>query len=356
MTTNVFNKIRLRKAAVLFLFLLLLTASLTFFLYQTKNQAAISAECNSLTATGTVEAKQVLASFKVPGQITSLSVDEGNQVTQGQELALLDSRELTAKLNQAHGAYVATGAQAQQAADAVALTSQQVEAAIQQANAVVAQAKVGVTDANQQLERAQALHEANAISDKSLDDAQNNYDLAQGKLAEAQSGLEQALAARLQVQVAQSQQEAIVAQGQQAKGAVEEAQAYVDNTVLRAPLSGYITQKFLEQGEMVNAGTPILEITDMQHTYIKIFITEDKIGRVHLGQTAEITVAALPGRVLTGQVVWINNAGDFAVHKAVNEQHEHDVRSFEVKINVPNEDLALKTGMTASVTLVEEGL
>jgi HlyD family secretion protein len=253
------------------------------------------------------------------------------------------------------GAYEAASAQAKQAGSSVPLTCQQVETTIEQARAKVAQAEVGVTDARQQLERAQSLHDSGAISDKSLDDAKNNFDLAQNKLSEAQSGLDQALSARLKVQVAQSQYEATVGQSNQAGGAVEEAQAYVDNSILKAPISGYITQKLLEQGEMVNAGTPVLEITDIQHTYIKIFISESKIGRVKLGQAAEVTVDSFPERVFSGKVVWINNAGDFAVQRAVNEQYEHDLRSFEVKVDVPNQDLALKTGMTARVKLVEEG-
>ena len=119
-------------------------------------------------------------------------------------------------------------------------------------------------------------------------------------------------------------------------------------------MSGYITQKYLEEGELVNAGTPVLEITDIEHTYVKVFISETKIGRVHLDQEAEITVASFPDRVFPGRVVWINDAGDFAVRKAVNEQDEHDLRSFEVKIDLPNPDLVLKTGMTARVKLLEE--
>lgn len=355
MSADAFAKITRGKAAVLAIFLLIIAATLLLFFFQFKHQAAATLERDSLTATGTVEAKQVMASFKIPGQIAALYVDEGSKVEQGQELASLDKRELTAKLNQALGAFEAASAQARQAGSSVSLTSQQVEAAIEQARARVAQAEVAVTSASQQLERVQQLHDSGAVADKSLDDAKNNFELAQSQLKEAQSGLEQALSARLQIQVAQSQHEASIGQSNQAGGAVEEARAYLDNAVLKAPISGYITQKYLEQGEMVNAGTPVLEITDIEHTYVKIYISETKIGRVHLGQAAEVTVDSFPGRVIPGKVVWINNAGEFAVKKAVNDQHEHDIRSFEVKVDVPNPDLILKTGMTARVKLVEEG-
>jgi len=118
-------------------------------------------------------------------------------------------------------------------------------------------------------------------------------------------------------------------------------------------MSGYITQKYLQLGEMLNAGTPVFEITDLAHTYVNIYISEDKIGRVQLNQEAEITVDAFPERVFKGKVVLVNGAGEFAVKKAINEQYEHDIRSFKVKIDVPNSDLALKTGMTARVKIIE---
>ncbi len=355
MAAGAFADLDRKKTIIAVLFLAIIGLAGLLFMNHYRHQTLVQKEQESLTATGTIEAKSVLASFKVAGRIDSLSVDEGSYVEKGQELARLDTQEIAARLSQARGAHSAALAQVRQAADSVPLTSQQVETAIEQARAKVAQAEVGVQEASQSLERATALYESGAASAKSLDDAQNNYELAQNKLREAQSALDQALAARLKVQVAQSQYDAAVGQSEQAGGAVEEARAYLENTLLKAPMSGYITQKNLEEGELVNAGTPVLEITDIQHTYVKIFISETKIGRVHLDQEAEITVASFPDRVFPGRVVWLNNAGDFAVRKAVNEQDEHDLRSFEVKIDLPNPDLVLKTGMTASVKLLEEG-
>ncbi|NPV73207.1 MAG: efflux RND transporter periplasmic adaptor subunit [Pelotomaculum sp.] len=337
--------------AFLFLAIIALSALIIFSLH--RRQASLYEERDSLTATGTVEAKNVTASFKVAGKIEAIFAGEGSRVEEGQELAVLEAKEITAKLNQALGAHEAALAQARQAGESVPLTSQQVETAIDQARAKVAQAEVGLNDARLLYERTAKLWENGAVAQKSYDDAKNNYELAQNRLKEAQAALDQALSARLKVQVAQAQHEAALAQSRQAAGAVQEAQVYLENTRLKAPISGYITQKFAEQGEMVNAGTPVFEITDLEHTYVKVFISEKKIGRVRLGQDAEVTVDSFPGRVFPGKVVWINDAGEFAVRKAVNEQYEHDIRSFEVKIDVPNPDLALKTGMTAHVRILE---
>lgn len=354
MAAGAFAELDRRKIIISILFLAVIGLTVLLFINHHRHHSLVLEGRESLTATGTIEAKSVQASFKVAGKIASLSAGEGSCVEKGQELARLETHEIAARLSQAEGAYNASQAQVRQAADSVPLTSQQVETAIEQAGAKVAQAEVGVQDAGQSLERAAALYESGAASAKSLDDAKNNYEISQNKLREARGVLDQALAARLKVQVAQSQYEAALGQSKQAGGAVEEARTYLDNTLLTAPLSGYITQQNLEEGEMVNAGTPVLEITDIRNTYVKVFISETKIGRVHLDQAAEITVVSFPDRIFPGKVTWINNAGDFAVRKAVSEQDEHDLRSFEVKIDLPNPDLVLKTGMTARVRLLEE--
>ncbi|NLK53134.1 MAG: HlyD family efflux transporter periplasmic adaptor subunit [Syntrophomonadaceae bacterium] len=332
----------------------IVTLSIVIFgFYFNRQQEALTVERESLSVIGTIEARTAMAAFKVPGRLETLWVDEGAAVETGQVLAVLESRELEAKLNQARGAWVAAQAQVQQAENSIPLTSQQVEAAIAQAQAKVEQAEVGVRDAQLNLERAVALFKNGTIPQKSLDDAENNYVLAQKKLQEARSGLEQAESARLKVNVAQSQREMAQGQYRQAEGAMQEAEAYVENTKLHCPMSGYITQKFLEAGEMLNAGTPVFEITDLKNTYVKVYISEKKIGRVHLNQVAEVRIDAFPQTVFKGQVVRIKDAGDFAVRKAISEQYAHDLRSFEVKVAVPNPDLVLKTGMTARVQILE---
>lgn len=351
---DVFTAIKTKKILALAIFITLIALTALVFLYLHGNRADTIREQERLTATGTVEAKKVTASFKVAGRIEDILVGEGSRVEPGQELARLDSRELSARLSQASGAFDAAKAQVLQAEYSVPLTGRQVEAAIEQAGAKVAQAEVGVKNARDLYERMDNLYKSAAVSEKSYEDAKNSCELAENVLKEAQAALAQALSARLKVDLAQAQYEAAAGQSSQAGGAVREAQAYLDNTRLLAPISGFITQKNLEQGEMVNAGTPVFEISDLLHTYVKVFISEKKIGRVQLGQDVEVTVDSFPGRIYHGNVVWINNAGEFAVRKAVNEQYDHDIRSFEVKIDVPNPDFSLKTGMTARVNIIEQ--
>ncbi|MEA4900377.1 HlyD family secretion protein [Desulfitobacterium sp.] len=351
---NALAKVNIKKTGTLiFLIGLIVAALLIFNNYFYKNHAALANEQQSLTATGTIEATTAMASFKVPGKLANILVAEGSQVASGQEIASLEDHEIASQVLTAQGAYEAAIGQADQANQAVPLTSQQVEGTIAQTQAKVAQAEIGVKDAKLTFDRVTELFKSGAVPQKSLDDATNGYDLAQKKLEEAKAGLDQALSARANVQVAESKYQAAQGQVKQADGSVQTAQAYLNNTHLMAPMSGFITQQYLQNGELLNAGTPVFEITDLEHTFVNIYISEDKIGRVKLDQEAEIKVDAFPDQVFKGKVVLINGAGEFAVKKAINDQYDHDIRSFKVKIDVPNSDLFLKTGMTARVKIIE---
>lgn len=347
-------KINLKKIGTFIVFMGIIIASLFIFnRYFYRHEVAAADAEQSLSTTGTIEATNVMASFKVPGKLEKTLVDEGSQVQAGQEIASLEDQEISSDLVSAQGAYNAALGNAQRAADAVPLTSQQAESTIAQTQAKVAQAEIGVKDAKLSFDRATELVKGGAASQKMLDDATNAYNLAQSKLQEAQAALEQATSARANVSIAEAQSQAAQGTVKQADGAVQKANAYLSNTHLLSPMSGFITQKYLQAGEMLNAGTPVYEITDLTHPYVNVYISEAKIGRVQLNQEAEITVDAFPGKVFKGKVVLINGAGEFAVKKAINEQYEHDIRSFQVKIDIPNQDLALKTGMTAQVKILE---
>ncbi|HBT20625.1 MAG TPA: efflux transporter periplasmic adaptor subunit [Peptococcaceae bacterium] len=352
---DAFSTIKLKKLAVVVLAAALLFGGYYIFNnYFYENEQAQAKDKNKLTAVGTVEAVSANASFKMAGRIEKMYVKEGDRVEKGQILAVLDNSEIRAKIAQAEGAYEAALGQVEAAQKAVAAAESQVEAKIAQLKAKVAQAEVGLSDAKQKHERAKQLHDGGVISDAQYDEAVNNLKVAESTLKEAQAALQEATAAKKNIEVAKANYEAALGQSRQAEGAIQEAKAYLNNTYLRAPMSGYITDKFLEEGELVNAGTPVFEISDLKNTYVKVFVSEDKIGRVFLNQEAEITVDAFPDRVFKGKVTWISSAGEFAVKKAVSEMDSHDIRSFEVKIEVPNPDLELKVGMTAEVKFIEK--
>ncbi|MEG3072271.1 MAG: biotin/lipoyl-binding protein [Candidatus Syntrophopropionicum ammoniitolerans] len=100
---DILKTTKTKKILTAFLFLAIITIILVLFFSLNKSRTAATAAQNNLTATGTVEARKVSASFKIPGRIENMLVAEGSEVQEGQELARLDSRELSAKLSQADG-------------------------------------------------------------------------------------------------------------------------------------------------------------------------------------------------------------------------------------------------------------
>ncbi|MEN6391706.1 MAG: efflux RND transporter periplasmic adaptor subunit [Syntrophomonas sp.] len=337
MEGNVTGLQKKKSAVCLGVIVLIIVAGVSFYIHYNNNQKRLLAQRESLTATGLVEATTIDVAFKVPGKLDKMLVDTGSTVVATQEIATLESKEIEAKVLQASGGVQAAQALVDEAGSSIPLTSQSVEAKVEQAQAAYDNAK-------QQYDRIKVLHDGGAASDSSLDQALNAMKAAQGQLDEA-------IAARLNVEVIGQKYQAAVGNKQSADGLLMEAQTALDNTHMKSPVGGIVTQKYLDAGEMVNAGTPVYEISDLKHPYVKVFIDETKIGRVSLNQDVDVQVDAYPQRVFKGKVVWISDAGQFAVHKAINEQYNHDIRSFEVKINLSNDDLALKTGMTARVVV-----
>jgi HlyD family secretion protein len=295
------------------------------------------ANSNEIMNIGFVEATQVNAAFKVPGRVSSILVQEGETVRAGQMLALLESRELDAKLLQAQGAEAAAAAKRNQAA---AAASMQVPISHSQLQAAQADLRIKQTS----YDRLKQLYEAGGIPEQKLDEATAALDAAKAAEQSAQAMLQQ-------VEIRQAEAMAAAGAAEQASGAVEEAKAYVDNCALYAPCDGTITLITVDPGEMVSAGAPVIEITDTTNPWVIINVAEDQIGRVALGASADITVASYPEKIFPGTIIWISDAGDFAVKKAVGEIERHDLRTFKVKISLQNPAGLLKTGMTATARI-----
>ncbi|MFN3476405.1 MAG: HlyD family secretion protein [Candidatus Methylomirabilales bacterium] len=132
-------------------------------------------------------------------------------------------------------------------------------------------------------------------------------------------------------------------------GVVQEesaAETQFGYTILKSPQAGVVLRKHVEPGEMIAAGTPIVTIADLQDIWLKIYIPEPQLGRIKLGQTAEITTDSYPGKVYKGRVTFINSEAEFTP-KNVQTQEERVKLVFAVKISVDNPNQELKPGMPA---------
>lgn len=125
-----------------------------------------------------------------------------------------------------------------------------------------------------------------------------------------------------------------------AQGQLDSVQAQLSNTVITAPISGIINQTYAEVGEMVMAGSPVADIVNTKNIEIELALTEFDIGKISVGQKAEINLAAYPDERFTGEVCYVGFAADSISKK------------FPVKIQLENADRKIRSGMIVQASII----
>ena len=119
-----------------------------------------------------------------------------------------------------------------------------------------------------------------------------------------------------------------------------------DRQTLRAPIDGWVVRTLYEPGEQVAPGAPVVVVADWRDLTLKIYLSEDRFGRVAVGQPASVTVDAYPGETFSGSVTFIASEAEFTPRNV--QTREDRVKSvYAIKLRVPNQDLRLKPGMFA---------
>jgi HlyD family secretion protein len=138
----------------------------------------------------------------------------------------------------------------------------------------------------------------------------------------------------------------------QAQAALERVNAALDQAVIRAPFAGRVTVRHREPGETVGAGAPVVTLADHADRWVRIYIRGDDVGRLALGQAAEITADAFPDRRYRGEVVYISDEAEFTP-RTVQTTEERVKLVYRVKVRITGDDgFDLKPGLPADVRLV----
>ncbi|MGN7468650.1 HlyD family secretion protein [Brevibacillus sp. SAFN-007a] len=349
----------------------------------------------STQLTGVIEGTEVDLSFKMGGSIEQIAFQEGDEVKAGQVVATLNSEELLAKKEQAEAAYRLAQVKLEQAKKGVSIADDSSSAQVDQAQAVVSSAEaqlaankngarseeiaqlkaklhaaqtsneiamanlermkkllaegavpqVKVEEAQLQAEKAQAELKA---ADEQLKMAQSGarreqVDAAQAQLEQAKAAYKQAVAARGQVGLKELDVKSAEAGVRQAKGALDEIEAYLNNTKLVAPVDGVVKSVAVQKGELVAQGFTVLTLQAKSDHYVKLYVSEYALSQIKPGDTVKLFVPALK-REVEARIATIAPAADFAVKKATQELGDRDIRSFQVKLLVS--DPELRPGLT----------
>lgn len=359
-----------------------------------------------IQASGRIEVTEVNVSSKVTGRVIKRYVDEGVDVKAGQLIAILEGEELEAQLRQALATLHSAEARLLQARISLRIEPTLVQAQIRQAeeNLRSAEERLRLLQAGsrpQEIEEGRANLRQNlarleiarltrdryrdlladrVIAKQDLDRAESDLQAADAAVRatrerlgvlEEGSRIEDIRAAQAERDRAAAALEAARANAatldlrqqdvRAGEAAVREAQAnmrrletQVAELKVFAPLDATVLTKAAEEGEVVAAGKPLVLLGDLDHPWIKVYVTETEVGKVKLGAPARILVDSFPQQPFRGTVSWIADEAEFTP-KNIQTKEERVNLVYAVKIIIDNAQRKLKAGMVADAELLSAG-
>ncbi len=287
-------------------FVLIVLAIISFTFCDRKNN-------NRITGSGTLEATEITISSKNNGQVLDLLVKEGDQVQIGSLIAVIDTEKLV-------------------------LQKEQIEAGLAEVIYYISNAREGINLAQEQYlnikkkyERIKTLQQEGSATQQQLDDVETMYNQSQTQLKTAESSLKASEMKR-----------------QQIEANLKLIQSQIDDATITSPVSGIVINKFIEKGETVAMGLPIVTIADLKNLWIKLYVTGPELGFIKLAGKADIMVDSFPGRKFEGTIVWISSKAEFTPKNIQTKEARADL-VYAVKIEISNPDLLLKIGMPADI-------
>jgi HlyD family secretion protein len=283
---------------------------------------------------GQVEVSEYRVSSKVPGRILEIRVQEGDFVKVGDTLAIIDAPEVRAKMQQAQSA--------ENAAAAMELMAQNGarEEQIRGAFNILQQAKAGYEIAEKSYNRVQRLYDEGVLSAQKRDEAYASYKAMEAQMKAAQSQYDMARnGARKEDKMAAA------AQVGRAKGAVNEVNSYIHETVQIAQMEGEVMDVYPKQGELVGTGSPIMSIAVMKDLWGTFNVREDQLNGLAVGKTFTAFVPAF-NKDIQMKVYYLKDQGSYAVWKATKANGQYDLKTFEVKARPVEKMDGLRPGMS----------
>ncbi len=242
---------------------------------------------NVISGSGTIEVTEVEISSKLSGKIEKLNAGEGDNVSEGQLLVELAHDELTAQLGSA-------GEQ-------------------------IKQLETQVKNAETNYRRARELLRAGGYSQQAFDRDETLF------------------------KVTKSQYQAALQNQNQLK-------AQIDNAYLVTPIAGVVLQKNSELGEIASPGMSVMTIGNLAKPWVKIYVSENRIGRIKVGDKAYVSIDSFPGRNFEGRLTYISSQAEFTP-KNVQTKEDRVRLVYAVKIALDNKDGIFKPGMPADAVI-----
>ena len=294
-------------------------------------------DATQILASGHVEATDVRIATKVAGRLESLLVQEGDVVRAGQVLGTLATTDIKLALEQAR-------AERDQAAAEYRLRllgARQED--IAELEAQIESVRSELESAQKDLDRMQGLLDKGSGTNKARDDAKTRRDMTGHRL----DAMNQARA-RMRAGSRPEEKEASRARLAAMEARMAQLEQQVKDATIESPLAGVVTEKVAEPGELLQVGSPLCVITDLANAWLTVYVTGPDLGRVRLGQEAQVKTD--DGQIRRGKLTFIASQAEFTP-KNVQTRDERVKLVYRVKVGLDNQDGLFKPGMPAEARL-----
>lgn len=264
--------------------------------------------------TGVVEGTAIQIPAMTGGQIIDLLIDTGQEVQQGQLLAIIDTLELSYQRDNLKGILQEIASQEQSAA------------------ASSARAQKELSYVQEKYQRYNDLRKTESVSQQLVDDLKN-------QLQNAESAY----------QIARKQHESIAARQIQILSQLKSVNKKITDARILAPSDGIITNKYYEKGEAIPPLSPIAEVINLEQVWVKIYLSEKMLPQIKTGQEVKIKIDGTD-QALAGKISWINIKAEFTP-KTILTPETRTSLVYAAKVLIQNPDHILKHGMPVEIHL-----
>lgn len=308
----------------------LIVIAIFYFLFNQNNN-------ENLIMSGIVESDEIDVSSKIPGRIESILVSKGDRVKKNQVIAILESKEMDAKVEQARGMMEAAKAKmilAHNGARKEEITA---------AEKMYEQAKAQFDYAEKTYKRFNTLFDDKVISLQEKDEIEFKYKAALNQLEAAKAKYEM-------IKKGARTEEIDAAESllHQAENTYNEALAYHQELYVKSPIDGEVINLYSDSGEIINSGYPILSVLPENKNYVVLQVREDNLNLFNIGEILVGKVPAFGNKSFQFRIQFIAALGEFANWRPTNQKGEFDLRTFEVRLVPVNSNLKLRSGMTVN--------
>ncbi len=305
--------------------------------YETRPSAA-----HELALYGNVDLREVDLPFNDSERIAEVLVQEGDKIAKGQVLARLDTSQLEPQVAEAKAQVAAQQAVVER------LQHGNRPEEIDEARATLASAKADATNARQQYDRLKTLSTVSngrASSQQDLDNARAALDVAEARATADEKALDLEVLGPRKEDVAQA-----AAQLGADAAHVALLQQELDDAALTAPSDAVVRSRLMEPGEMASPQKPVFTLAVIDPKWVRAYVAEADLGKIHPGETASITVDSFPDRRFDGWIGFISPVAEFTPKTVETEQLRTSL-VYEVRVFVKDAADELRLGMPATVHL-----